>query len=64
MDVCGSLVPGWPVVTAEVDEDGEWFVEDLLEGHYEVTLDLPSGYRNSDMPQVGTREPPTEPGTV
>ena len=47
-DVCGSLVPGWPAVTAEIDEDGGWFVEDLLEGHYEVTLDLPSGYRNSD----------------
>ena len=48
MNVCGSLVPGWPVRAAEIDEDGEWFLEDLLEGHYEVTLDLPSGYHNSD----------------
>ena len=48
VNICGSLVPGWPVVTAEVDEDGDWFVEDLLEGHYEVTLDLPQGFVNSD----------------
>ena len=53
---CGSLVPGWPVVTAEVEEDGDWFIEDLLEGHYEVTLDLPSGYDNSasDGMRTGT----------
>ena len=52
--VCGSLVPDWPVVIAEIDEDGEWFVEDLLEGHYEVTLDLPSGFDNSNETGVRT----------
>ena len=50
---CGSLVPAWPVVIAKVEEDGDWFVEGLLEGHYEVALDMPAGFDNST--ETGSR---------
>ncbi len=36
------------VVEADVDEDGDWSADDLLEGYYEVIPDLPAGYVSSD----------------
>ena len=32
------------VVEADVDEDGDWSADDLMEGIYEVIPDLPAGY--------------------
>ena len=34
----------WPV-----DDDGDWLAEDLMEGVYEVRVDLPAGYQHVDM---------------
>ncbi len=36
------------VVETDVDKDGEWSAEDLMEGYYEVIPDLPAGYVSSD----------------
>ncbi len=45
---CGTLLPGADPIRAKVDDGGDWFKEGLLEGRYEVVLDMPPGFTNSD----------------
>ena len=45
---CAKFASGgkseWPV-----DDDGDWLAEDLMEGVYEVRVDLPAGYQHVDV---------------
>ncbi len=43
-------------VPADVDEDGEWLATDLMEGVYEVIVDLPAGYISVAMDGTQTSE--------
>ena len=36
------------VTEADVGDDGEWIADDLMEGVYEVIVDLPAGYVHVD----------------
>ena len=56
---CDSYVDRNNPVTANVGDDGEWIAEDLMEGIYEVVVDLPAGYVNVD---AGGRANATEDG--
>ena len=45
---CDKYVDRNNPVTADVGDDGEWIAEDLMEGVYEVVVDLPAGYVHVD----------------
>ena len=46
-------------VPAEVDKDGDWSADDLMEGYYEVIPDLLAGYVSSDSTGATTNTPGT-----
>ena len=45
---CEKYVDRNNPATANVGDDGEWIAEDLMEGIYEVVVDLPAGYVHVD----------------
>ena len=44
------------VAEASVDDDGEWIAEDLMEGIWEVVVDLPAGYVHVNESGVAAME--------
>ena len=43
---CGNDGFSGEVVEASVDDDGDWEASGLIEGYWEVVVDLPAGYEN------------------
>ena len=61
---CDSYVDRNNAVTANVGDDGEWIADDLMEGIYEVVVDLPAGYVNVDAAGVAAGETNYSDGNV